>query len=67
MSTWAAGLAQASATDVTTLSVAGATIMIVSVGLVLALTVFCLVRILRGPAPSARHHAPLNIDMRDPD
>jgi hypothetical protein len=47
--------------------VAGATIMIVSVGLVLALTVFCLVRILRGPAPSARHHAPLNIDMRDPD
>ena len=49
------------------LSTAGATIMTLSVLLVLGLCAFCFWRILREAAPSEHHHAPLDIDTRDLD
>jgi ABC-type nickel/cobalt efflux system permease component RcnA len=64
MSLLATILAQA-ATDQVTLTPAGATIMTVSVLLVLGLCAFCFWRILREPAPSEHHHAPLDIDTHD--
>ena len=42
---------------------AGATIMIVSVVLVLSLTFFCFWRILREPEPGEHLHAPLEIEI----
>ena len=51
-------LAQAEG-EAVTLTAAGAIIMAISVLLVLGLTAFCFWRILREPAPSAHHHAPL--------
>lgn len=62
MSGVASALAQAANGEVT-LTVAGGIIMAISVGLVLGLTVFCFWRILREPAPSGHHHAPLDIDV----
>jgi ABC-type nickel/cobalt efflux system permease component RcnA len=64
MSLLATILAQA-ATDQVTLTPAGVTIMTVSVLLVLGLCAFCFWRILREPAPSEHHHAPLDIDTHD--
>ena len=49
------------------LSAVGATIMTLSVLLVLGLCAFCFWRILREAAPSEHHHAPLDIDTRDLD
>lgn len=50
-----------------TLTVAGAVMMTICVGLVLVLTVFCLARILRPSSPAEHHHAPLEIDTHDRD
>ena len=47
------------------LSPGGWVVMLTSVGIVLALTVFCIVRIMRERRPHAHHHAPLEIDTRD--
>lgn len=47
------------------LTAAGAVTMVLSVTLVCGLNVFCMYRILREPQPSERHHAPLDIDVRD--
>ena len=55
-------LAQAAENHVT-LTTTGATIMILSVGLVLALNVFCMARILGERRPKEHHHAPLEIDV----
>ncbi|MFQ5414037.1 MAG: hypothetical protein ACE5E6_06220 [Phycisphaerae bacterium] len=49
------------------LTVGGVVMMTVSVGFVLVLTVFCLIRILREPAPETHHHALLDIDTKDLD
>ncbi len=49
------------------LSAVGATIMTLSVLLVLGLGTFCFWRLLRESAPSVHHHAPLDIDTRDLD
>ncbi len=57
-------LAQA-ARETTGLTVAGAIIMTVSIGGVLALSAFCMNKILREKQPSERHHAPLDIDTHD--
>ncbi len=59
-------IAQA-ADEPVTLTIAGAVIMTLSIGLVLTLLVFCMCRILREPAPDEHHHAPLNIDTHDLD
>ena len=67
MNVLAISLAQAATQPDVTLSVAGAAIMIVSVGLVLGLNVFCMLRILRAPGGADRHHVPLDIDTRDTD
>ena len=66
MNTLATTLAQA-ADEKVTLTAAGGTIMTVSVLLVLGLCAFCFWRILREPAPSKHHHAPLDIDTHDLD
>ena len=58
-------LAQAATSEQTGLTFAGATIMTLSILLVLGLTAFCLARIFREQRPSADHHAPLDIDTRD--
>jgi len=50
-----------------TLTPGGATIMTLSVLLVLGLCGFCFWRLQREPRPSAHHHAPLDIDTRDLD
>ena len=60
-------LALAEGAEPVTLTTAGATIMTLSVMLVLGLTVFCFWRILREPKPSEHHHAPLDIEMADDD
>ncbi len=51
----------------TGLTTAGAIVMTSSILLVLGLSVFCTIRILREPAPSEHHHAPLDIDTHDRD
>ena len=43
----------------------GWTVMLLCIGLVTVLMVFCYYRILREPRPSEHHHAPLDIDTRD--
>ena len=47
------------------LTPAGATMMIASITMVIALCVFCTYRILREPHPETHHHAPLEIDTND--
>ena len=64
MSLLATILAQSTEEPVT-LTPAGATIMTISVLLVLGLCAFCFWRILREPTPSEHHHAPLDIDTHD--
>jgi len=55
------------ADETVTLTIAGGVIMTLSIGLVLALVVFCMYRILREPTPEQHHHSPLNIDTHDLD
>ncbi len=50
-----------------TLTVGGAVIMALSVGMVLALLGFCMHRIMRDPQAQEHHHAPLDIDTHDGD
>ena len=45
----------------------GWTMMILSVGFVLSLTIFCFYRVLRTPKTTEHIHAPLEIDTRDVD
>jgi hypothetical protein len=66
MITLTAILAQATEEPVT-LTAGGGAIMTLSVLLVLSLCAFCFYRILREPAPSEHHHAPLDIDTHDLD
>ena len=66
MNTLATILAQAAGEEIT-LTAAGAVMMILCVGLVLGLNVFCLVRLLRQPRPSKHEHALLDIDTHDTD
>ena len=47
------------------LSEGGWTLMLLCIGMVVVLMVFCYYRILREPRPSEHHHAPLDIDTRD--
>lgn len=47
------------------LTVAGAIIMTLSIVGVLALSAFCMNKILREKHPSTHHHAPLDIDTHD--
>ncbi len=47
------------------LNASGLTLMLLCIGLVTVLMVFCYYRILREPRPSEHHHAPLDIDTRD--
>ncbi|MCH8148810.1 MAG: hypothetical protein IH987_12560 [Planctomycetes bacterium] len=47
------------------LNASGWTLMLLCIGMVTVLTVFCYYRILREPRPSEHHHAPLDIDTRD--
>jgi hypothetical protein len=56
---------EAGGETVTGLSAAGATIMTLSVAMVLGLCAFCFWRILREPTPSEHHHVPLDIDTHD--
>ncbi len=49
------------------LTLAGWTMMVGSVGLVLALSAFCIYRALREPHPEEHMHAPLDIDTHDRD
>ena len=46
---------------------AGWIVMILSVGFVLSLTVFCFYRVLRTPKTTEHMHAPLEIDTHDAD
>lgn len=55
----------AAGAELTTLTSAGTILLIGCVGFVLLLCGFCFYRILREPAPSEHHHAPLDIDTRD--
>ena len=57
-------LGQTEAANVT-LTTGGAVMMILCVGLVLGLNVFCLSRILRPANPSAHHHAPQETNTHD--
>jgi len=49
------------------LNAGGWTVMIACIGFVCGLCVYCFWRILREPAPSEHHHAPLDIDTHDQD
>ena len=49
------------------LTVGGMIIMVCSIGLVLALSGFCMVKILGEQKPTEHHHAPLDIDTHDLD
>lgn len=49
------------------LTTAGAILMACSILLVLGLSVFCAIRILRDPDSSEHHHAPPDIDTHDRD
>ena len=60
-----ATLATGAGAEQVTLTIGGAVIMTLSVGLVLALNVFCMVRILREGKPEEHRHAPLDIDRHD--
>ncbi|MCH7871156.1 MAG: hypothetical protein IID33_05600 [Planctomycetes bacterium] len=53
------------APEATGLTVAGAIIMTVSIGGVLALSAFCMNKILREKQPSQHDQAPLDIDTHD--
>ncbi len=66
MTTIAAMLPVLASTDVQ-LTLQGGLIMTACIGLVLALTTFCMHRILREPDPTKHHHAPLEIDTHDRD
>lgn len=57
-------IAQAAESAVT-LEPAGMVVMAVSILLVVGLTLFCVLRILREPTPAEHHHAPLDIDTHD--
>lgn len=64
MTAWHALLAQTeSAAEQLTLS--GAIVMLVTVGLVLALSAFCMWHILLEKRPKEHHHTPLDIDTHD--
>ncbi len=49
------------------LTTAGTIVMASSILLVLGLSVFCAIRILREDRPEEHHHAPLDIDTHDRD
>lgn len=49
------------------MTASGWAMMIVSVGFVLCLTVFCFYRVLRTPKSTDHMHAPLDIDTHDAD
>ena len=49
------------------LTLSGGVLMVLSIGLVVGLNVFCLYRITREPRPSEHLHAPPDIDTRDVD
>lgn len=51
----------------TGLTTGGWTVMILCVGLVTSLMLYCYYRILSEPRPSEHHHAPLEIDTHDSD
>ena len=51
--------------ETTGLTVAGAIIMTISILGVLALSAFCMNKILREKQPSKHHHTPLDIDTHD--
>lgn len=53
--------------EVEGLSTGGWIMMIGCIGSVCTLATFCFYRVLREPNPSARHHAPLDIDTHDLD
>ncbi len=55
----------AQAEGVSRLSGQGIVVMVGCIGFVLALCVFCFVRLLREKQPSEHHHAPLDIDTHD--
>lgn len=64
MTAWHALLAQTeSAAEQLTIS--GAIVMLVTVGLVLALSAFCMWHILLEKRPKEHHHTPLDIDTHD--
>ena len=66
MTAWQPLIAQAD-TPIAQLTVSGAVVMLLSVGLVLALSGFCFWKILTEPQPSEHHHAPLEVDTHDLD
>ena len=49
------------------MTLAGWVMMILSVGFVLSLTIFCFYRVLRTPKTTEHMHAPLEIDTHDVD
>ena len=49
------------------MTLAGWVMMILSVGFVLSLTIFCFYRVLRMPKTTEHMHAPLEIDTHDVD
>lgn len=49
------------------MTAAGWTVMLLSVGFVLSLTIFCFYRVLRTPQSNQHMHAPLDIDTHDVD
>ncbi|MCH8966332.1 MAG: hypothetical protein IID43_01515 [Planctomycetes bacterium] len=55
------------ANDQPGLTIGGMIIMVCSIGLVLALSGFCMVKILGEQKPTEHHHAPLDIDTHDLD
>ena len=66
MIAWPPMLGQAGA-ESTGLTTAGTIVMVASIGLVLALAGFCMVRLLGESKPEQHHHAPLDIDTEDLD
>ncbi len=64
MNVWLSALAQTeSATE--ELTVSGAVVMLLSIGLVLALSGFCMWRILSEKRAEEHHHVPPDIDTHD--
>ena len=55
------------ANDQPGLTVGGIIIMVCSISLVLALSGFCMAKILGEQKPTEHHHAPLEIDTHDLD
>lgn len=66
MNEWLAIFGQTT-TETEGLTIGGIVVMVVSIGLVLGLMLFCIARILGQKSPSEYHHAPLDIDTHDQD